>query len=512
MPGCTDPHEYAFQDPRLLDALELLVTIVQESYVVGGALRDYVLRLTQNVDLDVAVKGDGFQIARELARIMGRRATFVPLDRDRGTGRIVLTAHPKRSMDISSFKGETIHDDLRARDFTINALALDTLAFLGGDFGRIIDPMGGREDLRVRLVRECSPSAFAEDPVRILRAFRFAVGLDFRLSEETKATIAGHVDLLRLVAPERIRDELFAILSSSRCSQALGEMEDLAVLTTLFPELRPMKGCTQNWFHHLDVWVHTLTAISKLEEIATFPDAFFGELTSRVRSYLHEELVVGRPRIALVKLAALFHDAGKPSARIVDPDGRIRFFGHDKISAEVFEEAGKRLRLATREMRTVREWIAGHMRPGILTDPDVTRRAMYRLCHKFEKEVIGLLVLFLADLAASQGPARRPGEDRLAVAGVQKALDFCFTEKIRTARLLDGRDLIAMLGLREGPQVGSILRKLAELQGSGEICTRQQAIEAARHLVEAQGGPEPQASSGGGRAVIPSRKSSPDSL
>lgn len=510
MPG-TDLPDYAFRDPRLLDALELLVSLVEESYVVGGALRDYVLRVSENVDVDVAVKGDGFQIARELARIMGKRATFVPLDQDRGTGRIVLTAPPKRSMDISSFKGETINDDLRARDFTINALALDTLAFLEGDFGRIIDPMGGREDLRVRVVRECSPSAFEEDPVRILRAFRFAVGLDFRLSEDTKATITGQADRLRFVAPERIRDELFAILSSSRCAQTLGEMEELAILTVLFPELRPMKGCTQNWYHHLDVWDHTLTAISKLEEIAAFPDAFFGELTGRVQSYLGKGLVAGRPRIALLKLATLFHDVGKPAARFVDPDGRIRFFGHDRISAETFEEVGKRLRLATREIRAVREWIAGHMRPGILTDPDVTRRALYRLCHKFETEIIGLLVLFLADLAASQGPARRPGDDIRAVAGARKAMDFCFTGRARPARLLDGRDLIAVLGLREGPQIGRILRKLAELQGSGEICTRHEAIEAARYFVEPQE-PEPQVSSGSGPAVTPSRKSSPDSL
>lgn len=468
----------------LRTAVEILRSLVEKSYVVGGVLRDRMLEAPGRADLDLAVKGDGFQVARELTRMMGRYATFVPLDSGRGTARVVLSAHPARSIDISSLRGDGIHQDLEARDFTINALALDTGSFLRGEFDRIVDPMGGQDDLRSRVVRACSPTAFHDDPVRILRAFRFVVTLGFSLAPATKSIIGAQVTLLKTVSPERIRDELFVILSTSHCVRALEEMEELGILTTLFPELDLMKGCTQNWFHHLDVWNHTAAAIGNVEALVDRQEEIFGAFAARVRSYLGEEPVSGRPRVALVKLATLFHDVGKPPSRTVDPGGRIRFFGHEKISAEVFEETGRRLRLATREIRTVRGWIAGHMRPGILTSPEVTRRAIYRLCIAFGEDILGLLLIFVADLEASQGPARNPAADKQATQGVLRVLDLCFAEEAPPRRLLDGRDLISMFGLREGPEIGRILQNLAELQGSGEITTRDQALEAVRHLIE----------------------------
>lgn len=470
-------------DPRLKRVIEILDARSEESYVVGGILRSRLCGLPDAADLDVAVRGDGLRIAQEIAEALGKGATFVPLDRGRGTGRVVLTAQPRMSVDISSFRGNSIEEDLRHRDFTINALALDVSSFRDGEMTHILDPTGGRQDLRDGVVRACSSSAFLEDPLRILRAFRFGACLGLSICEETKSAIANHVELLPSVAAERIRDELFDILGRPCAASALGEMEELGVVTAVFPELKPMKECSQNWYHHLGVWEHTVEAIRNVDRIVSEAEDIFGSLGETVRAYLGEEIVVGRPRAALVKLAMLFHDSGKPATRTVDPDGRIRFFGHERISTEIAENAWRQLHLATREIRIALGWIAGHMRPGILLHPDVTRRAIYRLCHHFGKEVIGLFVLFLADLAASQGPERRPGEDKQAEQGVKRALDYCFTENAQTPRLLGGRDLITIFGLQEGPEIGYILRRLAELQGSGEITTRDEALAAVRHLL-----------------------------
>lgn len=483
MSSCLHRPERVEHDPRLKRVIEIVNARNEESYVVGGVLRSRLCGLPDGADLDMAIRGDGFRIAQEIAEALGKGATFVPLDRSRGTGRVVLTAQPRMSVDISSFRGNSIEEDLRSRDFTINALALDVSSFRDGEMTHVLDPTGGRQDLRDRIVRACSSTAFLEDPLRILRAFRFAACLGLSISGETKSAIANHAELLPSVAVERIRDELFDILSSPCAAAALKEMEELGVVTAVFPELKPMKECSQNWYHHLAVWEHTVEGIRNVERIVSEAEDIFGSLGETVRAYLEGEIVVARPRAALVKLAMLFHDSGKPATRTVDPGGRIRFFGHEKTSTEIAESAWRHLQLATREIRIALGWVAGHMRPGILLNPGVTRRAIYRLCHHYGEDVIGLFVLFLADLAASQGPERRPGADKQAEQSVKRALDYCFTENAQTPRLLGGRDLITIFGLQEGPEIGYILGRLAELQGSGEITTRDDALAAVPHLL-----------------------------
>jgi poly(A) polymerase len=261
-------------------------------------------------------------------------------------------------------------------------------------------------------------------------------------------------------------------------------MEASGIVSAIFPDIKAMKGCPQNRYHHLDVWGHTLEAIQRLEEIAHRPTRYFGNMGGRIEPYLKEELVPARSKAALLKIAVLFHDIGKPQARTVDEEGRIRFFGHEKISRRIFEHVATRLKLARREIKLVGEWVGGHMRTMIFTREPVSRRAIYRLHRAFGEDILGLLLLFLADLAATRGPASRPNSEELALRYVREALTEAIALRRQPRqRFLNGRDLMALFELQPGPRLGALLKKLDELQGIGEIQSREEAIEVISRLV-----------------------------
>jgi poly(A) polymerase len=477
--------------PLVREILEFIVQHAPDSYLVGGAVRDHLMGRSLPMDLDITTKSDGFELARDLVRHAASEASFVPLDPDWRTGRIVLRGEPPIVLDISSFKGQDIHEDLRRRDFTINAIAMTIPDFLAGADERFIDPTFGTGDLRNRTIRACSPTGFEEDPLRILRAFRFRACLDFTISADTLDMIPGSLEALPGASPERIRDELIATLSAPSTSHVLLEMDSAGIIDLLLPELAPMKGCLQNEYHHLNVWAHTLEAVRRLEGILSRPADYFADLDATVEQYCSEEPVRGRPRSALLKLATIFHDSGKPHTVSVNSHGRIHFFGHEKVSRRFFEEVGLRLRLASREIKFVSEIVGGHMRTLIFTGGPVTNRAVYRLCRHFKRDVIGLFVLFLADLGASRGPARPKGMESSTLGAVREALRMCLeAEKERQPPLLNGRKVMELFGLQPGPYLGWILKKLDELQGAGEVRTRDEAIAAARALMSEDSQPE----------------------
>ncbi len=465
--------------------LRIINGLVPESYVVGGAIRDHLIGRFRRADLDIAVKGDGLDLARRVIDQTSATATLVVLDSKRFTARIVLRCDGVLTIDVSPLKGHTIQDDLRKRDFTINAIATSLGDFLQSGLQYLIDPLRGQEDLKNKIVRACSPDAFQDDPLRILRGFRFAAALGFRISADTLSLIPGSLAQLQNVSPERVRDELLALLATDNAFPVLQTMDVAGVFDLLFPELAAMKGCGQNEYHHLDVWDHSLEVVRCLEQQVALRFPCFDTMIPVLDRYVKGEPVIGRPRIALLKLAAIFHDSGKPETRFVDPAGRVRFFGHEKVSETIFLKAGARLKLAAREITIVKQWVLGHMRPMFLNEEPISKRAVHRLYRKFGKDILGLLLLHLADLAASRGPARTSEADETACNSVAKALEICLElEESPPKPFLNGRDLMDLFELQPGRHIGRILRYLADLQAAGEITSIYEAISAARKFLD----------------------------
>jgi putative nucleotidyltransferase with HDIG domain len=458
-------------------------------YLVGGLLRDQLLgRPLGCLNVDLAVPSGALAIARSLAA--GAGGAFVPLDETVGTARVVLTMGERRvELDLSDFRGPTLEEDLRRRDFTINAIAIALSDWLRRpqDPGPLIDPLHGREALARRLLVACWPGTFEDDPVRILRAFRFVAQLSFTLDPSALPLMRLAVPRLAAVSGERVRDELMAVLETDQAASALRSLDELGVLEVLIPELTPGRGMAQGGIHHLDVFGHQLETVVQADRLLRD----FGELSERLRrplaAYCAHHVVDRRSRTSLIKLAGLLHDVGKPARRTVEPDGEIWFLGHEQTGAELARGIVRRLRLANREAEMVCQLVLHHLRPGFLSrEPILTRRAIYRFFKTLGDNGPGCLLTWWVDRMATRGPQSRLDQIDQQRSRLEELFDAYFfqqEEVVKPIRLLNGRQLMAAFHLPPGPKIGALLSAVEEAQAEGRVRTAEEALTLARTLL-----------------------------
>lgn len=444
-------------------------------WLVGGAVREALAGRPVAADLDLALPAASLDAARRLADRLG--AAFVPLGEPHGMARVVVGGPAPAVIDLADFRGPSLEADLRGRDFTVNALAVSLPDLLRGP-APVVDPTGGLADLAARRLRACSPRAFADDPVRVLRLLRLRHGLGFALEPETERLAREAVPAVPGMAAERVRDELTRMLRLGGSAPVVREADAWSLVATLLPETDPMRATTQSAPHRFTVWEHSLRALEALE--ALLADlAILAPYDARVAAHLAEPLGSGLTRREVLKVAVLLHDVGKPETRSVDPDGRVRFTGHDRLGAERAVAIAERLRWAGRAGRVLERLVRQHLRPmhlGLV--PEVTRRARYRFFRDVSDEVPELICLTIADAAGTDG--RPPasvyrGETR----GLLESLLAGQVEAARDAAappLLRGEDVMAAFGLDAGPEVGRLLGRAREAQGLGLVRTREDAL------------------------------------
>ncbi len=482
---------------RALEALRALATDEgRRAWVVGGTVRDLLLGLPAR-DLDVAVTGDSLALARMLADSQGW--SFVALDRERGTGRVV-TEHGYE-IDINALAGGSIEEDLGRRDITVNALAVPlevmptTEAAPPLDAALVLDPFGGVDDLDYQLVRLVSATAIVDDPLRALRVFRFSTQLGFIIEPDTLAAVREHAPLLAQVATERVTVELAEILRDTCSAAVLRRMDEVGLLGVALPELEPGRGITQNEYHHLDVLDHSLLALDRLERLLGDLESVFGSHADEVAGYLSRTLAAQRPRLFSVKLATLLHDAGKPPTRSTD-HGHVTFYQHNVEGADIGRDLARRLRLSSAETEEIAYYVHGHMVPGDVektafeADAGAARRAVTRYATRRGEAGLVLALMAVADSMAMSGPLADPERpQRLREFACRAAAAFYgdVRPRIDHPALLDGAELMRRFGLEEGPQVGRVLARLRELQLEGRIVTREDALAEAARLLAAPG-------------------------
>jgi putative nucleotidyltransferase with HDIG domain len=470
---------------RALAALLELAGPERPIWLVGGALREL---LSGHVagDLDLAVGGAALELGRRLADRLD--AAFVVLDATRGAGRL-LGRSTDLAMDLVDLRAPTLEGDLRARDFTVNALAAPIGDLLRDGQTEVVDPTGGLEDLTRRLVRLCGPTAIADDPLRALRGVRLAMRAGWRLTPETEAAIAEGAPLVARVSAERLRDELVGILTEAHAASGLRALDRLGVLPVLLPESLAMRATAQPLPHHFDVWEHSLRAVEGVDALLVDLDAL-APWGAALREHLGEELGGGLTRREVLKLAALFHDVSKPETRALDGD-RIRFIGHDAAGARRTGAIAERLRLPRRVGQVLERLVAEHLRPMHLAQAGaISRRARFRFFRDLGDEARDVLLLSLADAAALTGAspldvwAGAGGEVvRTLMAGVEAE-----TAAAAAPVLLRGQDVMEAFGLPPGPEVGRLLARAREAQALGLVATREEAIEYLRRGREARDG------------------------
>ncbi|MCC7118527.1 MAG: HD domain-containing protein [Anaerolineales bacterium] len=470
----------------------------QELYLVGGAVRDLLLQ-RRSPDLDFALPANGIAFARKMANQL--HADFMPLDVERDTGRVIFTQPDGAQLflDFATYRGgDSLEADLRARDFTINALAYDLRT------NEILDPLDGRKDLAAKLIRACSATSIEEDPVRILRAIRLAAAFDFHLDPETRAHCHSLSGALTRISPERQRDEIFKILHGPKPEAAFKALEMLDTFPYILPELTKLKGVTQSSPHVYDVWKHTLAVLSALEEILdalslepSLPanplsealSATLGKYKEQFAEHFSNSLNPNRSQRALLFFAALYHDISKPDTKTIEADGRIRFFDHDQQGAEVIAERGRAFNLSNDENAHLVLIVKQHMRihqfyGAFARDGQMpSRRAIYRFFRDARTSGVELTLLALADVRGTYGATLTP-ETWQAYLQIANQLLESYWERpqeiIAPPRLLDGRELMRELNLTAGPLIGELLEMIRENQAIGKIQNKEQALALAR--------------------------------
>lgn len=495
-----DPIPLAF--PPLLEAVRAVLPDDLAVYLVGGAVRDALLGRTSH-DLDFILDAHGIRTARRVADAL--QADFFPLDPERDTGRVIVTSPDggRTLMDFATFRGADLESDLKGRDFTINAIAMEIHSM------QIHDPLHGGMDLKDRRLRVCSPSAFWDDPVRILRAVRLAAAFGVQPEPGTSQAMREAVSFLGEVSIERLRDELFRILEGPQPAACLGALDRIGALDQVLPELGALKGVEQPAPHVYDVWDHTLATVRHLESLLavlgpqyhpeTASDWYLGLLALRLGRYRQKfaehfatPLNVNRSLYGLLQLAGLYHDIAKPTTRKIDENGQVRFWDHDQRGAEIAAARARALNLSNDEGDRLELIIHNHMRLLFHTNRLVgqgkmpTRRAVYRFFRDTRQAGVDIVLLSLADLRATY-------EHTLPQDTWSAGLDVCRLllenwwekpeESITPPALLTGKDLLEEFDLEPGPQVGELLEAVREAQAVGKVSTRQDALDLARQLL-----------------------------
>jgi tRNA nucleotidyltransferase/poly(A) polymerase len=318
------------------------------------------------------------------------------------------------------------------------------------------------------------------DPLRVIRAARFSAELGFEIDAATREMMSGAAERVAAVAAERIVRELFLTLNQPCSTPLVRVLDDTGALPAIFPEIVPMRHCSQNDYHRLNVWDHSLEALEKLEGLlASFPDSL-----EPVAGPLRANLEQGNRR-SVLKLATLLHDAGKPESRAVAPEaGRVTFRGHDAAGSRIAERIAVRLKFSVRDQELFRRLIADHMHMIGLSGPGVRPGTILRWFRRLGEDMVLLILLGMADLMATAGPAANDVDRARRLRWCRETIRRYYTEikdRLERKPLIGGRDLMA-IGIPPGPGMGKIIEAVREAQDEGTVQNRDEALDLAAEL------------------------------
>jgi len=421
-----------------------------EAYVVGGYVRDILLG-REVKDTDIVVIGSGVEFAKMVAKDFGRTnlvlfenfgTAMLPLD-DR---KLEFVGARKESYRKNSRKPHvevgTLNEDLSRRDFTVNAMAA---SLNKNTFGEIVDLYNCGNDLQKKILRTpLDPEVtFDDDPLRIMRAMRFASQLGFAIEPNMMKAAVKMAKRLAIVSQERISDEFLKIMSSPKPSIGLQLMYDSGVMQVVFPEVAQMAGVDQlKDYHHKDVFKHTLQVVDKV--------------------------AVASNNLWL-RIAALLHDIGKPKTKAFKPEIGWTFHGHEDLGARIAKRVFRRMRFPMEHFSYIEKLIRLHLRPQALVDDGVTDSAIRRLMFETGNDIDDLMLLCRADITS---------KNQELVEKVRRNYDLVIAkmtnveekDRIRNWQPpLRGEEIMSVCGLTEGPMVGVLKDKITDAVLDGAI-------------------------------------------
>jgi poly(A) polymerase len=478
-------------------------THAEQTYLVGGSVRDVILHVPC-VDWDIATTGDAPRLARQLANMLGGHYAHM---NDKASRITVKQEQQEIILDISPLHGTTIEADLSMRDFTINAIALPLVeaveSLTMGTPLPLVDPLHGYIDLEKHCLRAVDDTTFQHDPLRMLRAVRFMQHYQLTIEPHTEHMLIRDASLLTQAAPERIHQELFAILASPGGTTQLRFLDSHSLFTVLIPEFIPARGMPQPELHHWDVLEHSLETVGYLEYLATLlqqPSADIKraplELNAQDNLVAIQALLWDAEKQNIfafdtllspaMKLASLLHDIGKTVTYTCSDEGDIRFYGHPQAGIPLTQHILQRLNSSTQERRLAQQVAGHHMRPGQLSRDTVTPRAIRRYFVDLGPTGIYVALISLADHLAMRGPEPLTAswEHHLSTVRLLLTAYIRERERILPPRLIQPDELIRRLKLTPGPIIGQILDAISEAQAEGNVHSKEEALWLAEDLLQ----------------------------
>ncbi|MBI1807681.1 MAG: HD domain-containing protein [Ignavibacteria bacterium] len=421
-----------------------------EAYVVGGYVRDKLLG-KEVKDIDIVVVGDGIGFAKTVATQLGFKdivtyenfgTAMLPMDGGKIEFVAARTEHYNRDSRKPTVVKASLESDLSRRDFTVNALAV---SINNNRLGEIVDPHDGQHDLRKKILRTpLEPQrTFDDDPLRMMRAARFASQLQFSIEPEAIEAIRTMAERITIVSKERVTDEFFKILSSPKPSIGLKLLHETGLAKHVFLELVDMVGVEQRKdYHHKDVFLHTLKVVDNICE--STDDVW-------------------------LRFVALVHDIAKPRTKAFKEGIGWTFHGHEDLGARMMKPVFRRMRLPMDKLPYVEKLVRLHLRPMVLVSEEITDSAIRRLLFESGQDIDDLMKLCRADIT-SQNPQR--------VARYLKNYDIVI-EKMKEVEEKDrlrhwqppvrGDEIMEVCGLQPSPLVGVLKKKIEEAILDGQI-------------------------------------------
>ncbi len=419
----------------------------QEIYLVGGYLRNYFIKNKISKDRDLVCLKNAEITAKKIATKLN--GTFIELDKENQIYRVVLD-DKENYFDISNAVENNILKDAQRRDFTINSI------FYNINKKEFFDPLNGINDIKNKIIKTYNLKNLDDDPLRYLRMYRFMSQTGFNIEKELENYTKINFKKVLACAKERINYEIIQIFEGEFLIETLLKMYENEALEIIFPFIKEIKRVPSNSHHHLDLVHHSIETVKNIR--------------------------INNP---ILKIAALYHDIGKPSTWTIEPQGRHRFIGHDIKGSKLAKKELTELKFSNKQIAYICKMIKYHIYPASLINCGDDKKAYARFIRKLGDETPDIIELSRADRLSAKGIAVSKKMIDLSLNHLQNLLNYynevqTFVKNPKS--LLNGNEIMKILNIKPSKKIGIIMEMLKEAQLTGEILTKKQAINFIKNI------------------------------